>query len=655
MKSTLPTQVSAYQPTEKQQDTSREVLNDYILGRSILQKSYNQFNGRQLYECIDDWTKRWNGYIPPQNPLLDEWQSRIFLNFTRNQIITYLAKVALTRPKAKIKAVNKKTSMFDQRMSEVCEDLIQYSADAENGDARFLEAALEVVTKGTVVVYEGYKKQTQEELVPESVDAETGKVISKKTSRILFDNCYQDIVPIEDFYIANPYEPDVQKQPFVIWRQITTYTEGQAVFEHYPGWQYVQPGMYVLTGDVSTFYRNQLQSDLQAQQIEILRYYHRMKNRHVLMINGIVMYDGPIPFKDGRYPFGKTVYEPFGNDFFWGMSFAQKIMGDQDLINTLWNMMVDKTEGSLLPYGLSSDLDDLIEDDRLEVGKIRKVGDINKWKFDTMPAVNSSEQAMIQMAMNFAREFSGDVGGGGSALTPRGGALAVRQVLLKQQESMNRLGFSMSFLEDFERDRTELRLNHILQFYSIPKIEKITGVDGQEVQQLMFRDIKLSNVSLGGGETGQKIIKLVGNGEIQNPDQRQGLADNLALTEAMGEQMGTPTQALALSVDTFYDYNYSVVIVKNSSFEKNATLDQASRQEYANWRLSLAQVAPVDAPALVKWVDQAYDIDSEMFTPKQPLQQPPGVPVGVPGQPGALSPASELAPSSLGTLSNAVG
>ena len=150
----------AWTPTEAEIEAQATVVDDFVVSKELVAKPYSQFNGRNLYECIDDWTKRWNGFIPGASPLLDRDQSRIFLNFTRNQVISYLSKTALQRPKIKIKAVNKKSGASDFKFAQVLGDLNEYSLNEENGDARFLESALEVTTKGTTIVYEGYAKNT---------------------------------------------------------------------------------------------------------------------------------------------------------------------------------------------------------------------------------------------------------------------------------------------------------------------------------------------------------------------------------------------------------------------------------------------------------------------------------------------------------------
>jgi hypothetical protein len=346
-------------------------------------------------------------------------------------------------------------------------------------------------------------------------------------------------------------------------------------------------------------------------------------------------------------------------------------MGEQDIQNTFINMMIDKTYGSLLPYGLSSDLDDLIEDDTLAPNKIRKVGDINKWKFDTLPGVSTGEFEMFQLINQQAQSNSGLTTQ--PMQTPKGGKLTARQILLQQQQLMQKITFPMNFLEDGERDRTELRISHLLQFYTIPKIERITGKKGAEVEQLIYRDIKLNDVQLHDGRTGSRIIKLVDPDMAKDENSKQMIADDLSVLEEMGEQSGVPTEALAVPISMFEDFNLQVQIVKNSSYERNQALDQAMRQDYAQWRLSLSQIVPVNAKELVAWVDESYDIDSSRFEVSQQQtqdqqqqmiqqlsgggqpqqQQGQGQPQQQPGPVKPPNKATQMAPGGVGALAGA--
>jgi hypothetical protein len=649
----LNTSFETYSPDDQEQKDIQEALSAYVTSRNVMQRNYEYFNGRNLFECIDDWTKRWNGYIPPLNPLIDQTSWNIFYNFTRNAIISYLAHVALKPPEAKIIAINKKSKLPSKKFAEALTDLNQYSLNEENGDARFMEAALEAAVKGTAVVYEGYMKNFQTEKVPTVWDAETGKITYKEKDKIIFDNCYQTVVPLEDFYITNAFQADVQKQPKIIWRRLTTYFEAQNEFSHYKNWKYVRPGNYTLAMEMQTFYRQAQLTDLPMDRVEILRYYCRRTNSHIVLCNGVVMYSGPIPFKDGKYPFAKTVNEPFGNDFFWGQGMPGKYMGEQDLINSFINMMAQKTTNSLLPTGLSSDLDDLIEDDVIEIGKIRQVSDVNKWTWWEAPAVNSGEFNMFQTVLGLAKDTA-------NVMPATPGNVTARQILLQQQQLTDKIAYNINFLEDLEVDRTKLRTSHILQFYAIPRIERITGKGGKEMKDLVYRDIHVSNTTLSDGRKGTKLIKIIG-GEHKNPDTKQKLADNLSAMEVAGEEQGIPTEALAISADIFQDFDVNVQVVRDSSLKRNQALDQASRLELANWRFSIAQAAPLANPeGLVEWVEESFDVDKSQFeeaptgqmgqNPQQQQLQQGALPQQSGGQPqgaGGPSPIQQMQPSTM--------
>ena len=647
-----------YIASPKEREILNLVLKDYIKGRTVNNKSYAQFNGRSLYDCIDDWTKRWNGYIPEGDPLLDKTQSRMFLNFTRNCLISYLSKTALKAPEPKIIAINKKTGIEDKQFADILKDLNKYSLNEENGDARFLESAIEASVKGTVIKFEGYMRTEQTIDVPTKFDPTTGEIKYKREKKVTFDNCFQKIVPVEDFYIPNPYQIDVQKQPFVIWREITSYQEASLEYGDYPNWDKVPQTAYLLSSEPTTFYRNTLQTELGKDQCEVIKYYNRFKKGtlHAVIVNGVVIYSGPIPFKDGKYPFAVGVFERFGNDFFWGMGFPQKVQGNQDLQNTFLNMMADKTFNSLLPFALSSDLDDFVDDEVLTLGKIRKVGDISKWSIQEWPSVSAGEMDMMQLVMGLGEDDANNVRSAEKQNPKIKGKMTARQALLQNQEMQAKLGFSMSYMEDFERDRTALRLPHILQFYSIPRIEKITGKNGQEVEKLMYREIRLPETTLSNGKQGQKILQLTGK-TITNPDKRKQIGDDLSQKEAMGYLSGVPTEALNIAVDTFTDYNYSIQIVKKSSYESTSILDQAQRQDFASWRLSLAQIAPIDAPKLVDWVSESYeDFDPDEFKPKQQPPQPGQDQQAQLGQqaPGSAQQPNQMGAKKLGNLATAL-
>jgi hypothetical protein len=235
--------------------------------------------------------------------------------------------------------------------------------------------------------------------------------------------------------------------------------------------------------------------------------------------------------------------------------------------------------------------------------------------------------------------------------------------MLKQQEAESKMGFTSEYLEDFERDRTILRLNHILQFYSIPKIETITDKKGKDIEKFFYRDVVLPKTKLSDGKIGTRILKLTDNDSLDT-NGRKKMADQLSKIEAKGELKGTPVEALALNVDVFFDFNYKIQVVKRSSYENNQLLDRAEIMEFANWRIGLAQIAPFNISALIKKVEDTYDIDAEEF--EQTKQENNGgidpramamaqMQKGGGGQGGMPQPAAAMAPGNQLNLQSMMG
>src|SRR3990167_5477742 len=138
-----------YIPSEKDMASSSLVLERHLDMAKQRDVSNRFFNERNLIEYIDDSTKRWNGYVPPRDDTTFDWQSRVFLNFTRNTVVSFLSKAAMNLPKVAFSAVDTMGS-DDLRRSKVIDRMYQWSKNNEKGDWKHFQAALEATTKGTV-------------------------------------------------------------------------------------------------------------------------------------------------------------------------------------------------------------------------------------------------------------------------------------------------------------------------------------------------------------------------------------------------------------------------------------------------------------------------------------------------------------------------
>lgn len=613
----------------KNADALSLVWDYWTRGNTVMSNTYVEFKNRSLSDCITSWQTRYNGFSPTNEDL-------IFLNFTRNMVIGYLSNVAINRPEIKITSINK-DGVINKALAEVMHDVNKATLINENGDRKFFNVAFASTVKGTGISYEGYKRCVLKDKEVIDFDPTTGDYKTEKQERVTFDDVYQEEVPVENLIIMDPYEPDIQKQPALIWRKLMDVEDFQEEFGHYDEIDQVQVGVQFGNAQTQFYGNNTNNIQLQQYQVEVLRFYHRVMNRHIIIAGGVPIYDGPLPFRHRLYPFSKVIFEPATTIFFWGIGMPDKVQGEQDSLNSNINMMDEKTLYSLKPFILSSD-DDLSDQEEVQIGQIKKVTNIEKYKIHQMPGVNAGESNYFNQIQQIMKETAG-VYGGASAFTKNGGKLDTRQVMLQQQEANARMSFSSSFLEDYEAERTKQRLFNIMQFYPVPRIEKYGGVNGKTFTRLIYK-----NVQVPAEINGQPGTKSIYFQNAPTPEEREMTYRKMERAEDVAAMTGDSVRAQMVDAAVFNDYSFDVKCTRNSSWMKNQALEQQVRLEYAQYILNFVMQASslgtplnVDLNKVLEYVNESFDVPFADF--QSEAQQVPGQ--GPPGLPGMGQPSPQ--------------
>lgn len=619
-----------HDPSEKEKKAINLVYGRYHDMLTTRARRYRYFNDRTLLEYIDDNTRRWNGYIPPRDDLTMDWQARVFNNFTRNVTINFLSKVALNRPKAKIVATNN-DGFEDTLRAHILSKLLEHADKKENGEWKFFQVGLEQVTKGTVVTYEGFRKIKRKVKEVVKYDPTTGKFEYDEKEILDYNDPYAVIIPLEDFFIGNIWQPDMQLQPDVLWRQIVRSSEAEEEFRKYANWSHVKPGNYTTDVTELPFYKERLSMvDIETDQVEILRYFNRLKDRMVIIANGVVLYDGPIPFAHKKYPFASTIYEPFAIDFFYGKSLPDKIATDQDVINTLWNMMLDQSYLSIFKPILNDDPDD-DEETVLIPGLVKKVNNKESYRvLSELTGPDSGHFNILQFAMRFAQDNSGSMTGGAAAQTPHGGKVTARQALMQEEQTRSVLGLSAKMLEKWARDASELRLKVILQFATIPeKVEDITGK--KDAMKMFYRTLRLDGTELSDGTHGTAFLRFA------KSDKNLPLPDDIAVEETAAAMQGKNIEIHAVTPDYIRNVDFDVQIIPESSYLQNKSIEQALGMEFIQMATGNPVIAPLMNPEeLAREFLAINEKDPDRFM-KGPAMGPQGMGGMPPGMPPELA------------------
>jgi hypothetical protein len=235
---------------------------------------------------------------------------------------------------------------------------------------------------------------------------------------------------------------------------------------------------------------------------------------------------------------------------------------------------------------------------------------------------DASSFNMLQTALKFAGENSGQVMGGGPAQTSRGGKVTARQAMMQEEQSRQLLGLNAKMLEKLERDCTELRCKNILQFYTLPdKVEAITGAKPDEYQTLFSRVFRVDDTKLSDGTYGTTVLRMADENKM--PTEHE-----LEVEEEVAALQGQNVEIFAFTPDYIRNIDFDVQTVSESTYMQSKSLKQALGGEF--YQLMLANPLANQEENLRELVD-LYDKDPDKFIKQMSPNPEMG---GLPGQPG---------------------
>jgi len=327
--------------------------------------------------------------------------------------------------------------------------------------------------------------------------------------------------------------------------------------------------------DIETFFYSKWKSRVTEDEYEVIKYYNVLKDKYVIAVNGVLLLSAPTLWGRKRklYPFSKSIFEPFsGKDFFYGNSLPNVNMDVQDVINTLYNMALDKTYRSLNPPLLAGIKNkDLLEMENENIGMESTiyVDDINQIKWMENQGLTNSEAAMIKWVSQSLDLGTVDVNQQGIA----GRGVTAREIVIANENAKKLKGIFFMFLTDLWIQKTKLRILNILINYTQPKVEEIVGKDGAITYKESFRKILVEGSTFPDGSTGTLEIQFVKNRE------ELPTSEDLDLEEEKYKIQGKKYEKIALLSTYLDNYDYDIQVISESLFQKDSSEAQALLQE----------------------------------------------------------------------------
>lgn len=475
-KGEIESEIAPYMPDDATNDVRAMVLKHFVLSSVNMYTPRVEFNdlslvGRDQYDQMAFNTYQPNNGQGWQGDVQNNWRSRAIRPVIRNKCMSIAAHATSRLLFPKVFAYNDDADE-QADAAQVMEDLMEWSGDVSNYPYTALGRVITSLASPASIGYTEYGEVTR--LV------KTEKVGTQwKMKRIRDESypCFTDcIVPVTQLYIENIFEPDIQKQGWLIWRKVYAFSDAQVKYNGlYENFKYVRPGVQTIYDDANRLFYYVYDPNMRSEDVEEIMYWNKNLDLKLIMVNGVMLTDcdNPNPRGDKLYPFDKFGYELINSRFFYYKSLSFKLQHDAEIVNTLYQMVIDGTYLAIFKPMVNVG-GEIIASDVIVPGAVTtlsspdadlraiNVGSDLKAGLETLSVVENSISESSQEPLQQGME-------GG-----KGGQTAY-EISKLEQNANTVLGLFIQMIAKHVRDFGKLRLGDIIQYMTLPEVTDITG------------------------------------------------------------------------------------------------------------------------------------------------------------------------------------
>lgn len=472
---TISDEVSLYTETEEEYKVSCLILKHFQLGTANQYTPRTEFNDLSLITRDQYDQMAFNTYQPNNGEAWEgnpqgAWRSRAIRPVIRNKCISIAAHATARLIFPKIFAYNE-SSDEQQEAAQVMEDLMEWSGDVSNYSHIALMRVITALSSPASIGFTEYGE------VWRTVKREQEN--SKWKEERIRDESYpcfiDEVVPVNQLLIENFYEPDIQRQGWVIWRKVYAFSDAVAKYNGvYDNFKYVRPGVQTIYDDANKQFYYVYDPNMSSEDVEEVTYWNKNLDIKIIMMNRVMLtkWNNPNPRYDKLYPFDKFGYEPINNRFFYYKSLAFKLQHDADIVNTLYQMVIDGTYLAIFKPMVAVG-GEIIASDVVVPGAVTTLTDPNA----DLRAINvgsdlKSGLDMLSVVEKSINESSQEPLQQGQDNQSGQTAFEISRL---EQNANTVLGLFLQMIAKHVKDFGKLRVDDIIQYLTLPEVKDITG------------------------------------------------------------------------------------------------------------------------------------------------------------------------------------
>lgn len=432
------------------------------IGESNLTDPLTSFSDKSPQEVYEICKKIFNIYRKDVvKEIQDKWKTDSRRPTSRNIAVVVIAHLINELIVPSVKAQTKE-SEHDEKAARVMRDLLDYVQDKIRYRREMLFTLLEAVASPSTVVKIGYAEGMKNERYYVDGVLNTKKIVDDVASGFFFKR-----IRLSNFLVANKNIYDIQKQDWVIERDLISFDTATQFYSDKPAFADVRPGIYLSCSNGQLIEDANNRNITGKNLVERIEYYNRAADIHAVVLNGVIVADQPIQRLDKKYPFTHVGYEPITNEAeFYTFPLIWKLKEDQQLLEESYNVIMDGMKLDAKPPtivnrrigpkafipGSYTVSDDGFESKQLINGR----------------SINGGLQAAQLLENSFERASPSSQAG----IKPQGEQSRYQFQVLADNAGATH-GVFKSLIREFVYDITELQISDIQQYITKNALEKL--------------------------------------------------------------------------------------------------------------------------------------------------------------------------------------